>query len=167
MIQSIHGSIFDSKCDLLVVPCDSNGGVTQSVFTNLREQGIPTNIGSIPYGKVHFRETKFSFASTIAYAASVDAKTTTSESSAIENIGHEIVHFSTENQIRKINIPLLGSGAGGMTPSESFGALQKSFAKADDITFNIFCFTREHYLNISSLRTIESNVNVQHPRCLD
>ena len=140
--------------------------MTQSVFSNLREQGIPTNIGSIQYGKVHFRETRFAFANTIAYAASVDATTITSNSKAIERIGREIVRYATENQIRRVNIPLLGSGAGGMTPSESFEALQKAFANAEDITFNIFCFTREHFLNISSQQTGEPDVGVQHPRVL-
>lgn len=164
MIQIIHGSIFDSKCDLLIVPCDSAGGVTQSVFTNLRENGLPTNVGRIPYGKVHFRESKYAFANTVGYAASVDVNTVSSDPVAIEKIGHEIVRYSVENQIRKVNIPLLGTGAGGMNPAETYEALHKAFSKKEDITFNVFCFTRDVYLNVSSSETSEPDPFVQHPR---
>ncbi|MBV6499749.1 MAG: hypothetical protein CJBNEKGG_02212 [Prosthecobacter sp.] len=164
MIQIIHGSIFDSKCDLLIVPCASDGGVTQSVFNNLRENGLPTNIGGIPYGKVHFRESKYAFANTIGYAASVNSNTHSSDPKAIEKIGHEIVRYAVESQIRRVNIPLLGTGAGGMNPVESFESLHKAFTAREDITFNVFCFTREAYLNVSSAETNEPETFVQHPR---
>lgn len=154
MIQVIHGSIFDSKCDLLIVPCDSAGGVTRSVLTNLHERGLPTQVGPIPYGKVHFRESRYEFAATIGYAASVDDQTITSEAEAIQNISREIVSYSTENQIRIVNVPLLGSGAGGMTPVDSFEALRSIFSEADSITFNVFCFTREVYRNLSAMREL-------------
>ncbi len=164
MIQIIHGSIFDSKCDLLIVPCDSAGGVTQSVFNNLRENGLPTNIGRIPYGKVHFRESKYAFANTVGYAASVNADTISSDPMAIEKIGYEIVRYSADNQIRRVNIPLLGTGAGGMNPVEAFEALHRAFSTKEDITFNIFCFTREAYLNVSGVEVAEPETIVQHPR---
>jgi hypothetical protein len=150
MIQIIHGSIFDSKCDLLIVPCDSGGGVTQSVFANLHQRDLPTQIGRIPYGKVHFRESRYEFASTIGYAASVNAQTINSDSQSVSQIAREIISYSIENQIRIVNIPLLGSGAGGMTPVDSFEALRSVFSTEEDITFNVFCFTREAYRNLSS-----------------
>ena len=154
MIQVIHGSIFDSKCDLLIVPCDSAGGVTRSVLTNLHERGLPTRIGRIPYGKIHFRESRYEFASTIGYAGSVDVETITSQAEAIQSIAQEIVAYSAYNQIRIVNIPLLGSGAGGMTPVDSFLALRAVFSEADSITFNVFCFTREAYRNVSAMRDV-------------
>lgn len=156
MIQVIHGSIFDAKCDLLIVPCDSAGGVTRSVFENLSECGLPTHVGRIPYGKVHFRESRYEFAAIIGYAASVDVKTVTSKAEAISNIAREIVAYSIRNQIRIVNVPLLGSGAGGMTPIDSFEALRSAFAQADSITFNVFCFTREAYRNLSAMRELVS-----------
>lgn len=160
MIQVIHGSIFDTKCDLLIVPCDSAGGVTRSVFANLNERGLPTRAGRIPYGRVHFRESRYEFATTIGYAASVDVDTITSSTKAIRRIAREIVSYSSENQIRIINIPLLGSGSGGMTPIESFDSLRSVFKKSDNITFNVFCFTREAYRNLSSIREL---VSEEHP----
>lgn len=152
MIQVIHGSIFDAKCDLLIVPCNSAGGVTTSVLTNLRDRRLPTRIGRIPYGGVHFRESTYEFASTIGYAASVDVETDKSHSDAIKQIAQEVVSYSRANQIRTINVPLLGSGAGGMTPADSFESLRTIFDVEDDITFNIFCFTREVYRNIAFTR---------------
>lgn len=154
MIQIIHGSIFDTKCDLLIVPCDSGGGVTRSVFTNLHEHGLPTRVGRIPYGKVHFRESKYEFASTIGYAASVNVESITSEAEAIRQIAKEIVCYATENQISIINIPLLGTGAGGMTPVDSFEALRSVLDTKEGITFNVFCYTPEAYRNLTATRTI-------------
>ena len=154
MIQIIHGSIFDSKCDLLIVPCDSGGGVTRSVLTNLHDHGLTTRIGPISYGKVHFQESRYEFAATIGYAASVDIRTTRSNAKAIQQIAREIVSYSSANQISIVNIPLLGSGAGGMTPVDSFEALHAVFIKQESITFNVFCFTREAYRNLSAIRDV-------------
>lgn len=152
MIQIIHGSIFDSKCDLLIVPCDSSGGVTRSVFENLHERGMPTHVGRIPYGSVHFREFHYEFASTLGYAASVDVKTITSQADAIKQIASEIVSYSIANQIRIVNLPLLGSGAGGMNPVDSFSALHSVLNSEERITFNVFCFTSEIYRNLAAMR---------------
>lgn len=165
MIQIIYGSIFDSKCDLLIVPCDNGGGVTRSVYTNLHERGLPTMVGRIPYGKVHFRESRYEFAGTIGYAASVNVDTITSDAEAITQIAKEIVGYATENQIRIVNIPLLGSGAGGMTPVDSFEALRSILSAEEDITFNVFCFTREAYRNLSATREVAPEEKpIPHPR---
>lgn len=165
MIQIIQGSIFDSKCDLLIVPCDSGGGVTSSVLSNLNNRGLPVNIGSIPYGKVHFRESNYEFANTVGYAASVDFNTVSSDSSALKQIANEIVSYAKKNQIGIVNIPLLGAGAGGLTPIESFDALTSVFTDEHEITFNIFCFTRETYQNISAAsEKAPKDDKIKHPR---
>lgn len=165
MIQIIYGSIFDSKCDLLIVPCDSAGGVTQSVYSNLHERGLPTRVGRIPYGNVHFRESRYEFASTVGYAASVEVETIRSDSFAISEIAKQIVTYSTKNQIRIVNVPLLGAGAGGMTPAESFEALRSVFHSEQNITFNVFCFSREAYQNLSLTREqVEEATSIISPR---
>jgi hypothetical protein len=165
MIQVIQGSIFDAKCDLLIVPCNSAGGVTASVHTNLHERGLPTKLGPIPFGRVHFHEAKYEFASTLGYAASVEAETVASDSGAIKQIAKQILRYSQENQIRRVNIPLLGSGAGGMTPVDSFDSLRSILADEDEITFNIFCSTREVYRNVAALsEAIPQEITARHPR---
>ncbi len=165
MIQIIQGSIFDSKCDLLIIPCDNAGGVTRSVSTNLNERGLSTKIGRIPYGKIFFIEVRYEFASTIGFAASVDVKTFISESEAIKNIAREIVAYAIENQVRLVNVPLLGSGAGRMNPIDSFESLKSIFSLQDDITFNVFCYTRDIYKSLSSEREIIiEDKSITHPR---
>ncbi len=58
-----------------------------------------------------------------------------------------------------------GSGAGGMTPVDSFESLRSVFAGEEDITFNVFCFTREAYRNISTTgETISEERPLKHPR---
>lgn len=79
MIELIQGSIFDRKCDLLVVPCNSSGGVTSFVYSNLEQHGLATHVGPIPYGGVHFVQAKYAFASALGYAASVDAQTSAAD----------------------------------------------------------------------------------------
>ena len=128
VIRIIQGSIFDSKCDLLIVPCDSTGRVTNSVYINLSERGLETQIGPIPFGGVLFRESKYEFASTVGYAASVDVDPIASTSGAIKQIAEAIIYYARENQTRIINIPLLGSGTGGMAPVESYETLRSIFA---------------------------------------
>ena len=165
MIQVLHGSIFDAKCDLLVVPCDSAGGVTSGVRNNLSERGLPTSVGRIPYGRVHFREVKYEFASTIAYAASVNAESITSGSHAVRSIAEEVLRYSRASDVRLVNFPLLGSGAGGMTPADSFESLQSVLSAEDDIVFNIFCYAREVYQNVAAVHgSIAKKVAPRHPR---
>jgi hypothetical protein len=115
---------------------------------------------------VHFRESSYEFANTIGYAASVEVETVTSDSTAIKRIAEEVIRYSRTNQIRVVNVPLLGSGAGGMTPIQSFESLSDMFATADDITFNIFCFTREVYQNVTATasRPPITQTTVRHPR---
>ena len=165
MIRIIRGSIFDSKCDLLIVPCDSTGRVTNSVYSNLSEWGLETQIGPIPFGGVLFRESKYEFASTVGYAASVDVDPIASTSGAIKQIAEAIIYYARENQTRIINIPLLGSGTGGMAPVESYESLRSMFANERDLTFNVFCFTRQAYLNVTAAsKRYVDDPHLKHPR---
>lgn len=166
MINIIQGSIFDSKCDLMIVPCDSSGGVTQSVYSDLHiRKLLVKSVGAIPYGKVFFHELNYTFASTIGFAASVDALTSTSNENAIKSVAEEIVKYARQNEIRIINIPLLGSGAGGLTPLKSFKSLESIFANEDDITFNIFCIAKEAFRNIvANYSSTPKGIKLKCPR---
>jgi hypothetical protein len=127
---------------------------------------MPTSIGAVPYGSVHFRESKYEFASTLGYAASVDAKSIDSDPDAVKSIAMDLVRYSLSNQIRVVNLPLLGSGAGGLTPRQSYESLKGVFVDADKITFNIFCFTREVVQNViaASPQQTLTTETVRHPR---
>ena len=165
MIQIIHGDIFDAKCDLLIVPCNSDGGVTHSVYSNLRSRGLPVKIGRIPYGRVHFVEVHYEFASTVGYAASVRAPNDKSDVIGISQAAKEILKYARENDIRVVNIPLLGSGAGGMTPIESFQSLASVLADVPDLQCNIYCYSREAFRNVSAVSvSAPLPPDLRHPR---
>lgn len=150
MIRIEQGSIFDAKCDLLVIPCDSGGGVTRSVFSNLKDHGLPTHVGPIPFGNVYFREVRYENASAIAYAASVDAETVSSTNEAVTRIAREVREYCQKNSVLAVNVPLLGSGAGGMNPVDSYLALREELEEGSRTAYTVFCFTREQFQNVSS-----------------
>ncbi len=54
MLKLKEGSVFDEKCDLLVLPCNSGGGVTQWVEDEVRENELPLPQKKIPFGRVLF-----------------------------------------------------------------------------------------------------------------
>jgi hypothetical protein len=164
VIRIKHGSIFDSKCDLLVIPCNSGGGVTSSVFKDLESRNLPIRVGSIPFGKTHFLEIRYENANTLAYAASVDGRTISSNHTAIANIAREIREYCKQNSILSVNTPLLGSGAGGMSPIDSFTALREELESDTRTTYTVFCFTREAYQNISAVYEPPTDAEIARPR---
>lgn len=145
MIKVLHGSIFDAKCDLLVVPCDDEGGVTYSVASSLEEKGLPVSIGSIPCGEVHFRNVRYENASVIAYAASVDSQKMRSNKRHISKITRSIASYCAAQGLLSVNLPLLGSGAGGLSHLDSFAALKSALPADDGRTYNIYCYARGVY----------------------
>lgn len=142
MIKLTHGSIFDKKCDLLIIPCNSAGGVTKWVFSSLKENGIPLPDKYIPFGKVLFIETglQLEHAEVVAFAASVETENNLSSKKAINSIGKEIASYCKQQALRQVNIPLLGSGAGRLSVHESFEALIKSLNSYEDkdVCYEIF-----------------------------
>jgi len=163
MLRIEHGSIFDSKCDLLVIPCDDEGGVTSAVFVKLKEHGIATDVGQIPFGNVHFREVRFDNASIIAYAASVDCEVMKSSDSAIESIGRNLASYAEKNGVLSVNLPLLGTGAGGLTPVQSLNALSKYLRNDPRITYTIYCLTREVFNEVSAA-VEDTRQSLRNPR---
>ena len=87
MIQLTHGSIFDKKCDLLVIPCNNMGGITSWVFSNLKENSLPLPPRNIPFGHILFYSTKGNLenAEIVGFAASVEAIPNRSTKDAITN----------------------------------------------------------------------------------
>jgi hypothetical protein len=114
MIYIVHGSIFDTKCDLLVLPCDSFGGVTSWVQQEIHDHSLPKLARKIPFGKAYFiiPNDKYEKSTYICYAASVNAQDTSSNLKAIKSIINDIVLFCDSNKCSIINIPVLGTGAG-------------------------------------------------------
>jgi hypothetical protein len=145
VIQILHGSIFDLKCDLLIIPCNSFGGVTRSVYNDLKRNELPLSVGVLEYGSIYYQNVRFAYSLELGYAASVNGSNSKSDYKTIEKIARNIVEYSKNNQISIVNVPLLGTGAGELSFSESYQALSSVFVSEPSIQFNIFCYTREIY----------------------
>ncbi|HLO60332.1 MAG TPA: toll/interleukin-1 receptor domain-containing protein [Bacteroidales bacterium] len=154
MIQLKLGSIFDEKCDLLIIPCNSEGGVTRWVFDNLKTNGIQGPKNSIPFGKVQYIETRLSLenAEFVGFAASVEATNNNSNIEAIESISEDIISFSISKKLRKINLPLLGTGAGKLSSLSVFKSYIEKFSSrnSESLEFIIYTPSREVYNNLKS-----------------
>lgn len=139
MIYIKKGSIFDEKCDLVVLPCSSSVTVTTWVRSEIEKYRLPFPKVKIPYGKAHILEsgTAYKKANYIAYAASVDHRSVKSSLDKIESILSSLISYSTENDITLINIPVLGTGAGGLEHSEVLAIYRKAF-ETSRITLNVY-----------------------------
>jgi len=103
-------------------------------------------------GDVEFQlfEGASSIATYVGYAASVAAME--SSSRAIEKIAGQISVFVAQKpEIRNVTIPLLGSGAGGLSAEESLAALMKGLESgpAEDKVFNIFVYDAGIYKKLT------------------
>lgn len=100
--------------------------------------------------KFELFEDASNIATYVGYAASVAGKET--NPSAITQIAETIAQFAREkSEIRDIAIPLLGSGAGGLTPKRSLAALTKGFRRiaTEGKVFNIYVLEKERFTSLS------------------
>lgn len=139
MLRIKEGSVFDEKCDLLVLPCNSAGGVTQWVRDEAAENDVPLPRTRIPFGRVLFlsTEARYAKADFIGYAASVNADRVESSLKAIESLLNEIIQYCESNNCSIANLPLLGAGAGKLDPSDVLG-LYRRVLGGEPCTFNVF-----------------------------
>jgi hypothetical protein len=168
MLRIKHGSVFDEKCDLMILPINSAGGVTDWVLREVRENMLELPRSSIPFGKVMFIETnsKYMKADYVGYAASVDAKTTSSNIRSIEKIAKEIINFCKEKDCTSVNIPPLGTGAGNLPIKDVVDLFTKTFSN-NNINFTLFLPDK----NIASVFStqhensqVETKSDIAHPR---
>ena len=168
MYKLLMGSIFESKCDLLIIPCDIFGGVTFNVKNDISRLDLTYCRKSIAAGDVYFKETQGEFNNSfvIGYAASVNINFGVKQSSEqiVESIMSKIKEYSKLNSIRVINIPLLGTGAGNLDYRTSFELTRKNFENESEIQLNIFAFSSEAYSNLLPLVPQSRKVEAAHPR---
>lgn len=129
MIQLIKGSIFNSKCDLIIIPCNSMGGVTRSIQRELMVNDLPYLHKQVPTGDILFAQNtgSFSNASMIGYAASVDAYSNMSNEEILQKIMQKIKYCCQDQSLQKVNIPLLGTGAGKLAAKTSYNIMKAEF----------------------------------------
>ena len=165
MYELVCGSIFDKKCDIIIIPCNHRGGITKSIKDNLDINGI-LNLPSVKKpGDIVFGESRGNFtnAIVIGFAASVDEFTGRSKVEYLHNICKDVKSYCKLNSLSIINMPLLGTGAGGISVQESFEILKSYFENEASINLKIFAFSQEVYLQLDkSVR--KKKIAVKNPR---
>lgn len=142
MVELIYGSIFDSKCDMIVIPCNAMGGISQSLRRDLLAHELPGLNGSVIAREgIYFTESysQFTTAPFVAYAASVDTSRTDSTSDLVRKCANRIKRYCYDQSLRKVNIPLLGTGAGHLAPQDSYKILKDVFQ--DDPWIHLCVYT--------------------------
>lgn len=171
MPGSIHlevGDIFNGPSDLIVLPCSSGGGITGFVRNRLEEFNIQYPSEKIKFGSIHV----FPFsgaeniASYVAFAASV--KNMKSSEKSLGEIGKQLGIFASENpSVRLISSPLLGTGAGGLSPFTAFKSLTAGFflTSPENAILKICILSEDWYNKIISERIYSYphvDLNKQH-----
>lgn len=122
------GDVFDGPSDLIVLPCSTTGSVTQFVRQKLVHFSIPYPHDQMRLGEVRVSpfEGGESIAQFVAYAASVEASSSSSE--AIYRIGVQLGEQTMKtDSIRRVAVPLLGAGAGGLASETVVSSLRDGF----------------------------------------
>lgn len=165
MVRLILGSIFDSKCDLIIIPCNEYGGLSWSVIHEMKLNNLSISKRQMSAGEVYFEENNNNFnnASVIGYAASVSVTERLSKIDYLQNIAKSIEQYCINNSLHIVNIPLLGTGAGHMQPQESFEIMKTHFENSNSIYLNVFAYSAEIYSKINYQSTSETNI-IKNPR---
>lgn len=168
MLKIKRGSVFDEKCDLIVLPCSSGGSVTSWVRSEIEQNNLPFPSASIPFGQIRVLSTdaQYNKADYVGYAASVDASTTNSKIIAIEKIVKELIFHCRDNNCSIVNIPILGTGAGGLDFAEVLSVYERTLGK-ENFTVNVFVPDKNTYQLLS--REVEritenDNLSTENPR---
>ena len=168
MLKIKQGSVFDDKCDLIVLPCNSGGGVTRWVRREIEENNLPFPSKRIPFGRVLFLPTdaRYAKADFIGYAASVDASDVSSDVGAIEQIVSSIVEYCKANDCTIANVPVLGSGAGGLDVLDVLD-IYKRLLTSEAAVFNVYVPVKDTARTVIDWNTNAEDApdNVEeHPR---
>ena len=111
---------------------------------------LPYFAKEMPAGDVRFINNAESFAnaSMIGYAASVDYTKKMPGKTILRKIMHNVKQCCLEQSFHKVNIPLLGTGAGGLSPQDSYDVMRSEFKNETDIILCIYAFSAAAYNDI-------------------
>ena len=168
MYQLKQGSIFDQKCDIVIIPCNDYGGLSATIERDLISYGLPTSIKAPSPGKVIFENCPkhFTLSSIIGYSVSVELLPMQPSSTCelLHNICDQIIQYCKENSLRFVNIPLLGAGAGKLSYQESFETIKDCFKSEQYIKANIFALSENVYNLLKELDPQSEVDSELHPR---
>lgn len=160
MYELICGNIFDQKCDLIIIPCNTHGGVTGAIEKELKENNIIYNPQTIIAGKVRFVNCSSGcqISSIAGFAASVSVMNMGRIKELVKNICEEIIRFCIEKSLYTVNIPLLGTGAGRLEPQESMDVIKQCFANEKNLHIRIYVLSKDIYQVLSEKNEYEYDV---------
>lgn len=166
MIQLKKGSIFDSKCDLIIIPCNDLGGTSVSIHKELTAYNFPNLIKPLSTGNVQFIDSirSFSNASVIGYAASVNTLAHASNKKTIQQIMQKIKYYCQEHSLHKINVPLLGTGAGGLSAKISYNIMREEFENISNILLCVYAYSEKMYFELTEDNKLTVNDKIKNPR---
>ena len=166
MVQLIKGSIFDSKCDLIIIPCNDFGAVSSSITEEIIAYRLPTVHRTVNLGHVNFFDNigPFPNASVIGYAASVSALKIASSEEIIQQIMRRVRTYCWEESLTKVNMPLLGTGAGGLSAKTSYNIIKEAFENLSDISICVYTISEDMYTELVSENKQVTNVQIKNPR---
>lgn len=165
MFRLICGSIFDIKCDLIIIPCNNFGMVSPSIRLNMLQNSLPLFEKEMNPGEIYFKDNigDFTYASQIGFAASVNQLELVCREEYLHSIAKQIRLYCEENFLHIVNIPLLGTGAGKISPQKSFNILKSYFESIPSITLNIFVFSNDTYNKLKIEAKKNTNI-IKNPR---
>lgn len=126
-VEVVRGDLFDSNADILVVPCSTSGGMTSAVKKRLQELGVTlaTNRGLEPGEVVAAATRSEKLERTVLFAAAVpDGSTTTAD--IVESAARQVGRYAADVG-RSTAFPLLGTGAGGLSPDAALAAITAGY----------------------------------------
>ena len=146
-LELVLGDLFDSDADILVVPCNTSGGMTGRVEVGVRKFGA--TVGSMSAARFEpgqvSRGDSAQNGRTILFAATVPSigKTT---ADIVTRAAREVGRFASRGGV-KTALPLLGTGAGGLSPATALGAIATGFRSSahPDALAELYVLHREVY----------------------
>ncbi len=163
MIRLIHGSIFDSKCDLVVIPCNNLGGVTHAMSQSIEVNYLPNHNKKMSIGEVAYYNAskQFANASVVAYAASVNIADNSSTDNTLILIVKSISDYCLENALHIVNIPLIGTGAGGIPSDVSYSIIKSCFENISSIQVNVYALSSVAYQLLAENELSIKNIDIE------
>jgi len=160
-IQLRKGDMFAQPSDLIIIPCSTAATITSRVADQLKHFKISPPRKRMRPGQVDFNIFKdaANIATYVGYAASVEATTTTPK--IISSVAEKVALFVKDKvQIRDVTLPLLGSGAGGLSPDASATAIFEGLERipVKNKVYNIFVYDEDDFNELSRLLPEELDV---------
>jgi len=106
----------------------------------------------------------FSNASMIGYAASVDINSNTSSVETLQKIMQKIKYCCQNQSLQKVNIPLLGTGAGGLSAETSYNVMKTEFENDPGVSLCVYVLSEDMYHELAGETAPISRGGIKNPR---